>query len=116
MRRPYIFQLNTQKLGGLTVCDGFERPPRPHRRAAGHLAHQSIADPDLACQLLNIGLRREEAVRPALHNEAILLLGEYHTAGPSLGLEHYGIGARSRELPRRRQTGESCPHYGDGYS
>src|SRR5437588_3890853 len=108
MLRPYIQRaLNVEQLSRPPQGERLEPLPRPDHRALSQLVHQPVPEPELAGEGLNVALAGEEAVGPALHEEAVPPLGQHDAAGASLALEHSHIRSRPRQLPRGRQTGES---------
>src|SRR5437762_31427 len=99
--------LDAEQLCGAAFGERLEPPAGPERGAPGQLVHQPVPEPELAGEGLNVALAHEEAVGPALHEEAVTPLGQHDAASASLALEHDHVRSRPRQLPRGRQTGES---------
>src|SRR5213592_4380630 len=91
--------LDPEQLGRAPLPERLEPVPGPEHRSLGERAHQPIADAELACQVLDVALRGEEAVRTTLDDEAVPALRDDHVDSALL------------ELPCGRQPGEPRAHH-----
>src|SRR3989442_15937929 len=89
MLRPYVRRyLDPEQVRRLPFREPFEPLAAPEQRSLGELVHQPIADAELACQVLDVALRGEEAVRTTLDDEAVPALRDDHPPGAPPGLQH----------------------------
>src|SRR6059036_2969736 len=69
--RPYVRgYLDPEQLCGVAFGERLEPLPGPNHRTFRHLVHQPVPDPELAGERLDVGLRREKAVRSPFHDES----------------------------------------------
>src|SRR3989441_10657816 len=100
MLRPYVRRdLDPEQVRRLPFREPFEPLAAPEQRSLGELVHEPVAHADLACQVLDVALRSEEAVRTTLDDEAVPALRDDHATGAPPGLQH-----RSEE----RRVGKEC--------
>src|SRR5438093_5328632 len=87
--RPYVRgYLDPEQLCGVAFGERLEPLPGPNHRTFRHLVHQPVPDPELAGERLDVGLRREKAVRSPFHDESLPPLSHHDTARVPLALEH----------------------------
>src|SRR5881409_495731 len=79
--------LDPEQLGRAPLPERLEPLPGPEHRSLGERAHQPIADAELACHVLDVALRGEEAVRTTLDDEAVPALRDDHATGAPPGLQ-----------------------------
>src|SRR2546425_387124 len=72
---------------------------------------EPFAHAELACQVLDVALRGEEAVRTTLDDEAVPALSDDHATGAPPGLQHDHVDSGPMELPCGRQPGEPRAHH-----
>src|SRR2546427_414603 len=64
MLRPYVRRdLDPEQVRRLPFREPFEPLAAPEQRSLGELVHEPVAHAELACQVLDVALRGEEAVR-----------------------------------------------------
>src|SRR5438034_1138314 len=108
--RPYVRgYLDPEQLCGVAFGERLEPLPGPNHRTFRHLVHQPVPDPELAGERLDVGLRREKAVRSPFHDESLPPLSHHDTARAPLALEHDHLCPGPDQLPRGRQAGEASP-------
>src|SRR5438128_12487730 len=72
MLRPYVRRdLDPEQVRRLPFREPFEPLAAPEQRSLGELVHEPVAHAELACQVLDVALRGEEAVRTTLDDEAV---------------------------------------------
>src|SRR2546426_5189157 len=82
MLRPYVRRdLDPEQVRRLPFREPFEPLAAPEQRSLGELVHEPVAHADLACQVLDVALRSEEAVRTTLDDEAVPALRDDHATG-----------------------------------
>src|SRR6267378_2035080 len=110
-------RLDAEYRGGTSFLDRGELLPCPQGSPAGTLIHHLIPDPQLQRERGQLGLARKKAVRPALDDKSLHVLGHDHAARPALALVDSDLTVVGpRELPRRREARHPCADDGDPHS
>src|SRR2546422_5222073 len=100
MLRPYVRRdLDPEQVRRLPFREPFEPLAAPEQRSLGELVHEPVAHAELACQVLDVALRGEEAVRTTLDDEAVPALRDDHATGAPPGLQHDHVDSALLELP-----------------
>src|SRR2546427_277303 len=103
--------LDPEQVRRLPFREPFEPLAAPEQRSLGELVHEPVAHAELACQVLDVALRGEEAVRTTLDDEAVPALRDDHATGAPPGLQHDHVDSALLELPCGRQPGEPRAHH-----